>query len=138
MKVGTKIVVPTDSRYIKEYKDSKGNPYYSFFYNYSTKEKDSDNWEVQERYVINVMNIEVEAGSTIAITTILDCKPKVMKDSKGKEHLNCIVFVYADNIQKGETPQPTQQQNNYENNYNQQINNSGTIYYDDDTDDLPF
>lgn len=136
MKVGTKIVVPTDSRYIKEYKDSKGNPYYSFFYNYSTKEKDSDNWEVQERYVVNVMNIEVEAGSTIAITTILDCKPKVMKDSKGKEHLNCIVFVYADNIQKGETPQP--QQNNYENNYNQPNNNSGTIYYDDSDDDLPF
>ena len=127
MKKGEKIKVP-NSQFVKEMKDYNNNPYYSFFFNKNAKKKDSDEWYVSERYVINVMNIVVEPMAEIQITDILDAKPQIMYDKKGKEYLNCMLWVNADNIKV----------ENQDISSSQPQSNSTTYQNEEYEDDLPF
>lgn len=120
MKIGTKIIVP---KYFNEMKDFRGEKYYSFFHNVSIKNKNTGDWEIKERYVINVMNVNIETDDEIEITNILDAKPQVCKDKKGKEYLNCLLWVKADNLGKK---------------INDKLPENSNNIYNVDEDDLPF
>lgn len=120
MKKGSVVKSPI-SAFIKRMKDKNENTYYSFFANKSEKNKDTEEWSIVERYVINVMNIEVLPESEYEIEEIIEAKPATMKDKSGKEYLNCLLWVNAKCKQ--------QEQNNNNNSY--QVN-------DDSDDDLPF
>lgn len=94
MKKNEKIKTPT-SQFIKELKDYNNNTYYSFLHNKSEKNKETNEWVIKERYVINVMNITVKPNTEIEINEILETVPRVMKDKKGKDYMNCILYVTA-------------------------------------------
>ena len=121
MKLGTKIIVP---KYVNKMKDFRGDNYFSFFYNVSLKNKNTGEWEIKERYSINVMNVNIETDDEIEITSILDAKPQVCKDKKGNEYLNCLLWVNADNLGKKVNNTPKE--------------NSNNVYNSDNEDDLPF
>lgn len=127
MRKQTKIKVP-NSNFLKKIKDYKGVPYWSFFHNVS-KRNDDGTWEVTEKYLINVLNIELEPNQEIIITEILDAKPRVMKSKDGRDFLNCELFVNAEVVKE-----------NVQNNQNisnqiQSPNFSSAIENDED---LPF
>ena len=132
MRKDTKVTTPNNKNFIKVLKDYNGVPYYSFLYNKSEKNKETQEWEIKERYVINVMNIELEENMEIIITEIIEAKPQVMKSKNGKDYLNCLIWCNADKIKKENenTYQATSyQQSNYNNNF---------VISDEDTEELPF
>ena len=110
MKKGTKIETPIKS-FIKDYKDFEGKTYYSFLHNKSEKNKDTNEWEIKERYVINVMNMKIVENQKITITEIIEAKPQIMKDKKGKEYLNCILYVNASEHSENYADYNKQQEN---------------------------
>lgn len=123
MKKGSVVKTPDNSSFIKTMKDYNNNPYYSFLWNKSEKNKENGEWEIVERYLINVMNLQLEGGMEISITEILESKPKIMKDKKGKDYLNCVIFCNAEIVTKQETTS-----NDF----------SVDDEYGEDEDDLPF
>lgn len=102
MKKGSVVKSPI-SAFIKRMKDKNENTYYSFFSNKSEKNKDTEEWTITERYVINVMNIEVLPESEYEIEEIIEAKPATMKDKSGKEYLNCLLWVNAKSKQQEQT-----------------------------------
>ena len=101
MKKNEKLKTPI-SQYIKELKDYNNNTYYSFLHNKSERNKETNEWVIKERYVINVINMVIKPNIDIEITEILESTPKIMRDRNGKEYMNCILFVTAKVV--GETP----------------------------------
>ena len=97
MKKGYKLTVPP-SQFIKELKDYNDIPYYSFLWNKKEKNKENDEWEVKERYVINVMNMQIKAEQEITITEILEAKPLIMNSKDKRQFLNCVLFVNAESV----------------------------------------
>ena len=135
MYAGLRIKTP-HSEFIKKIKYENTDTIYSFFYNYFVKNKETNKYEVAEAYVVNVTNIIPKPDSEIICTKILKCQPKIMKSKDGRDFLNCVVFIEADNVSEPKLPryeeqaqqnQPTQQQEN-NNNTNLEIQE----------DDLPF
>ena len=110
MKKGTKLETPIKS-FIKELKDFNNNVYYSFLHNKSVKNEETNMWEIKERYVINVMNMKIVENQKITITEIIEAKPQIMKDKKGKEYLNCILFVNASEHSENYADYNKQQEN---------------------------
>lgn len=102
MKKGSVVKSPI-SAFIKRMKDKNENTYYSFFANKSEKNKDTEEWTITERYVINVMNVEVLPESEYEIEEIIEAKPATMKDKSGKEYLNCLLWVNAKSKQQEQT-----------------------------------
>ena len=145
MKKNTKIKVP-QKQFVKELKDYNGMPYYSFFHNHSVKNKETGQWEIVERYVINVMNVILQPEIEIEITEIIEAKPQLMKSKDGRDFLNCIIWVNVNvlnnqnnanaNYQTQNNQQYYQQpQQQYQPQYQQSVNTNQTIV---DEDDLPF
>ena len=54
---GLRIKTPS-SNYINKYVDFKGYVYYTFFYNYCVKNKETNIYEVKERYIINIQKTD--------------------------------------------------------------------------------
>lgn len=136
MRKDTKLTTPNNKNFIKVMKDYNGVPYYSFLYNKSEKNKETQEWEIKERYVINVMNIELEENMDIIITEILEAKPQVMKSKNGKDYLNCLIWCNADKIKK-ETENTYYSNNN--GGYNVSNNNNDNFLVNDDNEEeLPF
>lgn len=125
MKKGEKIIAP---KYINKMKDYRKVDYYSFFYNKSVKDKQTGEWQIKERYAINVMNVSVEPDDEIEITDILDAKPQICKDKKGKEYMNCLLWVKADNLGKKKVEENKNANNEFASRYEN----------DDNDEDLPF
>ncbi len=148
---GLRIKTPS-SNFIRKYKDYDGNDYFSFLYNYSVKNKDTGEYEVAERYVINIYNIEPKSDCEVICTKIVKCKPQVMTAKDGKEYLNCVVFIQADNVEKpklstyADNPNAkNKQQPNFNQppqqpkpSYNNQPNNQSPYGIDISDEDLPF
>ena len=146
MKRNAKLSVPANKSFVKELKDYNGTPYYSFLHNHSTRNKETDKWEIRERYVINVMNIIVKAGTEIQLTEILEAKPEIMYSKDGREFLNCVMWVNAREVVEDNNNNNYQPQQTYQQNYQQapnpqyqqpQVSNQQVINVVDD-DDLPF
>lgn len=146
MRKNTKIKVP-QSQFVKEMKDYNGMPYYSFFHNHSVKNKQTGNWEIVERYVINVMNVILKPEMEIEITEIIEAKPQTMKSKDGRDFLNCVLWVNVNvlgdnqnNVNNNYQPQNNQQQyyqpqQQTQAQYQQSANVNEQIV---DEDDLPF
>lgn len=131
MKKGAKIKTPK-KEYIKAMKDKNGETYYSFLYNKNAKNKDSGEWEIIERYVVNVMNLELFGEEEIEINDFLETKPQINKDKKGREYLNCLVWV------KASMSNANNNDNTYNPNEQTQHQSNSRFNYDDTEDDLPF
>ena len=137
MKRNARLSVPANKSFVKELKDYNGTPYYSFLHNHNIRNKETGVWETKERYVINVMNIIVKAGTEIQLTEILEAKPEIMYSKDGREFLNCVMWVNAREVFDEQKPQP-QQQSQYpqpqQPTYNYPPQNNVNV----DDDDLPF
>ena len=140
MFAGLRIKTP-HSEFIKRIKYNNGEIIYSFFYNYFVKNKETNQYEVAEAYVVNVSNINPKPDSEIICTKILKCQPKIMKSKDGRDFLNCVVFIEADNVSEPKLPryeeqaQQTQQPTTTNNNTSTQNN---TTNLEIQEDDLPF
>ena len=138
MKKGSKIKVPK-SQFVKEMKDYNNNPYYSFLYNHSVKNKQTGEWEITERYVINVMDVIIQPETEIEIVDILEAKPQIMKSKDGRDFLNCVMWV---NVGENKNNNNFNQQQTYQQQiakqeqqtYQQPIYNTNIV----EEDDLPF
>ena len=141
MYAGLRIKTP-HSEFIKKIKYENTDTIYSFFYNYFVKNKETNKYEVAEAYVVNVTNIMPKPDSEIICTKLIKCQPKVMKSKDGRDFLNCVVFIEADNVSEPKLPryeeQPQQQpQQQNTSNYNETLQNKTDILNIED-DDLPF
>lgn len=141
MYVGLRIKTP-HSEFIKKIKYENSDTIYSFFYNYFIKNKETNKYEVAEAYVVNVTNIMPKPDSEIICTKIIKCQPKVMKSQDGRDFLNCVVYIEADNVSEPKLPRYEEQaqQNQYQNN-NNNYNNQQQKEKDNlevGEDDLPF
>ena len=140
MYAGLRIKTP-HSEFIKKIKYENSDTIYSFFYNYFIKNKETNKYEVAEAYVVNVTNIMPKPDSEIICTKIIKCQPKVMKSQDGRDFLNCVVYIEADNVSEPKLPRYEEQaqQNQYQNNNN--YNNQQQKEKDNlevGEDDLPF
>ena len=140
MYAGLRIKTP-HSEFIKKIKYENSDTIYSFFYNYFIKNKETNKYEVAEAYVVNVTNIMPKPDSEIICTKIIKCQPKVMKSQDGRDFLNCVVYIEADNVSEPKLPryeeQAQQNQNQKNNNYNnQQQKEKENLEVGED--DLPF
>lgn len=140
MYAGLRIKTP-HSEFIKQLKYDNGDTIYSFFYNYFVKNKETNKYEVAEAYVVNVTNIMPKPDSEIICTKIIKCQPKIMKSQDGRDFLNCVVYIEADNVSEPKLPRYEEQaqQNQYQNNNN--YNNQQQKEKDNlevGEDDLPF
>lgn len=99
MKIGEKLTVPP-KEFMKKFKRQDGTEFYSFFHNVSKKNKDTDQYEIIERYVIFVMNLILYADMEIEIEKIIETKPKLMIGNGGKEFLNNLVWIEAKEVVK--------------------------------------
>lgn len=140
MYAGLRIKTP-HSEFIKKIKYENSDTMYSFFYNYFVKNKETNKYEVAEAYVVNVTNIMPKPDSEIICTKLIKCQPKVMKSKDGRDFLNCVVFIEADNVSEPKLPRYEEQaqQNQYQNNNN--YNNQQQKEKDNlevGEDDLPF
>ena len=141
MYAGLRIKTP-HSEFIKKIKYENTDTIYSFFYNYFIKNKETNKYEVAEAYVVNVTNIIPKADSEIICTKIIKCQPKIMKSQDGRDFLNCVVYIEADNVSEPKLPryEEQSQQNQYQNN-NNNYNNQQQKEKDNlevEEDDLPF
>lgn len=141
MYAGLRIKTP-HSEFIKKIKYENSDTIYSFFYNYFIKNKETNKYEVAEAYVVNVTNIMPKPDSEIICTKIIKCQPKVMKSQDGRDFLNCVVYIEADNVSEPKLPRYEEQaqQNQYQNN-NNNYNNQQQKEKDNlevGEDDLPF
>ena len=141
MYAGLRIKTP-HSEFIKKIKYDNSDTIYSFFYNYFIKNKETNKYEVAEAYVVNVTNIMPKPDSEIICTKIIKCQPKVMKSQDGRDFLNCVVYIEADNVSESKLPryEEQSQQNQYQNN-NNNYNNQQQKEKDNlevGEDDLPF
>ena len=132
MKCDEIIKVPK-AQFVKEMKAYNKNPYYSFLFNKSAKNKETGEWETTERYVINVMNIVVKPETEIQITRIIESKPQVMTDKKGKQYLNCLLWVDANSIKKEEQEVNN---NNFSSGYSNNNSSNNNMYISEE--ELPF
>lgn len=134
MKKGSKIKVPK-AQFVKEMKDYNKNPYYSFLYNHSVKNKQTGEWEITERYVINVMDVIVQPETEIEIVEILEAKPQIMKSKDGRDFLNCVMWV---NVGENKNNNNFNQQQTYQQQFvkqeQQPTYNTNIV----EEDDLPF
>lgn len=147
MYVGLRIKTPS-APWLKQFCTyDNTQTYYSFLYNYKVKNEETGEYEIAERYIVNVMNIVPNADSDIVCTKILKCKPIIKKDKNGKEYLNCDVYIEAENVakpklsryqdnvnQKNSNMISEQQKQNQNNNQNQYSNDNLSI----NENDLPF
>ena len=108
MYAGLRIKTP-HSEFIKQIKNNNGEIIYSFFYNYFVKNKETDKYEVAEAYVVNVTNIIPKPDSEIICTKLIKCQPKVMKSKDGRDFLNCVVYIEADNVSEPKLPRYEEQ-----------------------------
>lgn len=140
MYAGLRIKTP-HSEFIKQLRYNNSDTIYSFFYNYFIKNKETNKYEVAEAYVVNVTNIMPKADSEIICTKIIKCQPKVMKSKDGRDFLNCVVFIEADNVSEPKLPryeeQSQQTQKSNTNNYNTKIKKQNDNL-EVQEDDLPF
>lgn len=119
IKVGSKIKLPNDKKFMKTYINQKTNKeILSFFYNVYEKDNNNNKYIVKERYVIEIVNTIPNLGSTIIIDEIYSVQPKIAYDSKGKEYLNIYLWVKCT-----EQTQQKYNKNNYNNNNNNNNNN---------------
>lgn len=118
----SKIRVPR-AEYIRVKKNDNNKYVYSFFFNKSIKNDETGEWEVKERYVINLSNIEPNPDSDITITKIKGVEPRIMSSNNGKEYLNCVLYIEAENYQ------PKNNDNNSNYNYNNSNNNYNNTNY---------
>ena len=136
MYAGLRIKTP-HSEYIKKIKYENSDTIYSFFYNYFIKNKETNKYEVAEAYVVNVTNIIPKADSEIICTKIIKCQPKIMKSQDGRDFLNCVVYIEADNVSEPKLPryeEQAQQPNTTTNNINTTQSDNSVV----EEDDLPF
>ena len=140
---GLRIKTPS-SNYINKYVDFKGYVYYTFFYNYCVKNKETNIYEVKERYIINIYNIIPNPDSEIICTKIVNCKPKE-SISGDKTYFNVCVTIEAENVSKEKLPRYCD--NARKNQNDNDIENSSTknatkeveeIKRIDEEDNLPF
>lgn len=142
MYAGLRIKTP-HSEFIKKIKYENSDTMYSFFYNYFVKNKETNKYEVAEAYVVNVTNIMPKPDSEIICTKLIKCQPKIMKSKDGRDFLNCVVFIEADNVSEPKLPryeeqaQQTQQPNTTTTNTTTSQNNNNTNL-EIQEDDLPF
>lgn len=108
MYAGLRIKTP-HSEFIKQIKNNNDEIIYSFFYNYFVKNKETDKYEVAEAYVVNVTNIIPKPDSEIICTKLIKCQPKVMKSKDGRDFLNCVVYIEADNVSEPKLPRYEEQ-----------------------------
>lgn len=108
MYAGLRIKTP-HSEFIKQLQNNNGEKIYSFFYNYFVKNKETDKYEVAEAYVVNVTNIIPKPDSEIICTKLIKCQPKIMKSKDGRDFLNCVVFIEADNVSEPKLPRYEEQ-----------------------------
>ena len=108
MFAGLRIKTP-HSEFIKQLQNNNGEKIYSFFYNYFVKNKETDKYEVAEAYVVNVTNIIPKPDSEIICTKLIKCQPKIMKSKDGRDFLNCVVFIEADNVSEPKLPRYEEQ-----------------------------
>lgn len=143
MYAGLRIKTP-HSEFIKQLKYDNGDTIYSFFYNYFVKNKETNKYEVAEAYVVNVTNIIPKPDSEIICTKLIKCQPKIMKSKDGRDFLNCVVFIEADNVSEPKLPryeeqaQQTQQPNTTTTNNNTSTQNNNNTNLEIQEDDLPF
>ena len=141
MYAGLRIKTP-HSEFIKQLKYNNSDTIYSFFYNYFIKNKETNKYEVAEAYVVNVLNIMPKPDSEIICTKIVKCQPKVMKSKDGRDFLNCVVFIEADNVSEPKLPryeeQAQQKQQSNINGYNRTTQQKQTNNLEVGEDDLPF
>ena len=57
------------------------------------------------------MNMKIVENQKITITEIIEAKPQIMKDKKGKEYLNCILYVNASEHSENYADYNKQQEN---------------------------
>lgn len=108
MYAGLRIKTP-HSEFIKQLQNNNGEKIYSFFYNYFVKNKETNQYEVAEAYVVNVTNIIPKPDSEIICTKLIKCQPKIMKSKDGRDFLNCVVFIEADNVSEPKLPRYEEQ-----------------------------
>lgn len=140
---GLRIKTPS-ANFIKKMQDFKGNPYTSFLYNYSAKNEKSGKYEIKERYVINIFNIVPNADSEIICTNIVNCKPQIMKSKDGRDFLNCVVTIEADNVSEPKlstyvnnpNAKPSNVNVNQQNTYQDNVQQYNSVEIDEDL--LPF
>ena len=141
MFAGLRIKTP-HSEFIKRLNYNNGEIIYSFFYNYMIKNKESNKYEIAEAYVVNVTNIMPKPDSEIICTKIIKCQPKIMKSQDGRDFLNCVVYIEADNVSEPKLPryeeQAQQKQQPNTNSYNKTTQQKQTNNLEVGEDDLPF
>ena len=108
MYAGLRIKTP-HSEFIKQLQYDNGDTIYSFFYNYFVKNKETNKYEIAEAYVVNVTNIIPKPDSEIICTKLIKCQPKIMKSKDGRDFLNCVVFIEADNVSEPKLPRYEEQ-----------------------------
>nr|DAR54901.1 MAG TPA: single-stranded DNA-binding protein [Caudoviricetes sp.] len=86
------------AEWIYEKKDKKGQTYYRFLYNYSKKNEKTQQYEIAERYTINVINIKPNADSDIICTRIVATRPCTNFGKDNKTYLVNEVWIEADNV----------------------------------------
>lgn len=141
---GLRIKTPS-KKFIKKYKTYDGDDVYTFLYGYGTKNKETNKYEVKERYTIYVKNIVPNEDSEIICTKIISCKPVIKTSSDGREFLQCEVTIEADNVKK---PKLSRYKDNVDNGMKpeyvekeeetQTYNNNNNNYDYVDEDELPF
>lgn len=141
---GLRIKTPS-KQFIKKYKTYNGDDVYTFLYNYGSKNKETNKYEVKERYTIYVKNIVPNEDSEIICTKILSCRPVIKTSSDGRDFLQCEATIEADNVEKpklsrykdnvdnGMKPEYVEKEEEETQTYN---NNNNYDYVNED--DLPF
>lgn len=136
---GLRIKTP-NKQYIKKYKTYDGDDVYSFLYNYGTKNKETNKYEVKERYTLYIKNIIPNEDSEIICTKIINCKPIIKTSSDGREFLQCEVTIEADNVKN---PKLSRYKDNVNNGIKPEYiekeeTQENQNYVDNYEDDLPF
>lgn len=86
------VVLVPPVAYIKKFEKKDGSNFYSFLFNKSKVNKETNEYYIAERYVINVMNLCPQEQKKYRIVEIIGCEPKTMKSKNGQEYLNCCIW----------------------------------------------
>lgn len=95
MKLGDKITIPPQS-FMKEITRQDGTKLQSFLYNVSEKNKETEKYEIIERYVVFVLNIRINPNDVIVVKEITQTVPKKSVGKDGREFLNNLVWINAE------------------------------------------
>lgn len=128
IKKGSIITTPKDPRFYKNFKSKNNTKITSFLYNVTEKDNSTNKYDIKERYIINILNIEPNYNQRIIVEEIISVVPQINKDKNGKEYLNVSLLLNCAIPNKPshtrnnneEEQKPSDENNN--NNYNDTIN----------------